>query len=552
MKNHKKQSKRLITGALCVVTAAALLCGIFYLRSRNGVSAASEGSKRTYQINEVANGEITVSVSGSGTLSPIQSETFTSAYTGTVQAVHKAVGDTVKAGEVIATIYSEELEQQLDKTKEQLDSVNTQIANTSKTASSKYIKAGIFGQVKNIKAKAGSIVEDVQADNGYLCVISTDGKLLVTFTTNQTVKKYDSVTVVIGTASEEGTVTKVSGKSVTAEIEDNSYKVGAAATVKNTDGKTLGKGTLALSEYTKVTAGGGVIASVLKEENDTVYRSTNLFALSEYPVSETYESLKSQKEQLEEQLEELEKNKTLCVDYSGTITDLKIAAGDKVAKDDTLCIVQGKKGYELTVNVDELDIAQLTKGSEAKVSVDALDKTVDGKVSYISNVGNTENSVTTYEVIIQTEEIEGALSGMSASASITAKSSGNTLTVPVDAVQTKGGESFVWLAPKGSKKGDELGEDSNTDDFEKVTVKAGMSDGSFLAVEGELKEGDLIVVPVLTTTQDGSESEKDERQFRKGGMMGGGQFPGGEGGGRGENGADGFGEPPSAPSNGKN
>ena len=546
MKKKKKRNKKLITGIICGAVVVSLAAGVVIFQKNSSVSQASKTSRRTYQVNEVTKDEITVDVSGSGTLSPILNETFTSSYSGTVQTVNKSVGDTVKSGEVIATIYSEELQNQIDKLQDQLDSLNQQIANTSKTASSKYITAGISGQVKNIKAKAGSIVEEVQDENGYLCVISTDGKMLVTFTTSKSVKKYEDVTVTIGSASVDGTVTKVSGKSVTVQIEDNSYTVGTSATVKNEDGKALGKGKLALSEYTEVTAKGGVIDSVLKEENATVYSSTSLFKLTDYPVSQTYENLKDEKEQLEEELKTLKKNQTISVDYSGRITDLKIAAGDTVSKDDTLCVVQGKKGYELTVNVDELDISDLKTGSEAKITVEALDGTFDGKVTYISNVGNTENNVTTYEVIIQADEIDGALSGMSASATITAESSGETLTVPVDAVQTQNGESYVWMAPDDSKKGDELEEDTNTDELQKVTVKTGMSDGSFISVTGDLLEGDLIIVPVLTTTQDGSDSEQSGKDMMKGGMMGG-QMPAG-GGRNGETGSPGGGMPPSGSS----
>ena len=48
--------------------------------------------------------------------------------------------------------------------------------------------------------------------------------------------------------------------------------VGSVASVSSAEGSVLGSGALRLCNYVEITGTNGVIGSVLREENDTVYQ----------------------------------------------------------------------------------------------------------------------------------------------------------------------------------------------------------------------------------------------------------------------------------------
>lgn len=518
----KKKKKVIIISGIAVLVLFAAVFGIVALKNGN---AQKSSSVLTYKVSEVTAGSVSTSISGSGTLTPTNTKTITATYPGSVVSVKKSVGDSVEAGEIVAVINSEQLEAKIEEVQNSLNNIYTKISNTSEKASSKYIKSTIAGTVKLINVAADSSVEDVMGSSGYLCVISTDGKMKLTITATDSVKKYDSVVVQIGDEKEDGTVTNISGNVATIEIGDNTYTVGGSATVYSEDGTSLGQGTLLLVNYVKITADDGIISSVLSAENDTVSKNSNLFLLKDYPMSSTYASLIEQKESLENQLAYLKQQMYVSVDYAGVITDLPLTAGEDIAAEQILATIESNDGYEMSITVDELDISSVKVGQSAKITLDSVEGTFGGTVSYISHEGTANNSVTTYSVTITIPDIKGALPGMSASCEITTSSSDDSLLVPVEAVQTSRGESFVYLAPSNAASGDEIASANiNLNSLTKVTVESGMSDGIYIAITGDINEGDLILIPVLTTTSTGSSSTQQDTKI--GGFGGMGNFSG--------------------------
>ena len=520
----KKKKKIIIISASAAIILFAVIFGIISIKNANSKVSASV---LTYKVSEVTKGSVSTSISGSGNLTPINTKTITATYPGSVISVKKSVGDSVEAGEIIAVIKSDGLEAKIEEVQNNLNNLYTKISNTSEKSSSKYIQSTIAGRVKLIKAAADSFVEDVMGASGYLCVISTDGKMKLTITATDSIKKYDSVVVQIGDEKEDGTVTNISGSVATIEISDNTYTVGDPATVYNKDGTSLGQGNLSLVNYVKITADDGVISSVLCEENNTVSKNSNLFLLKDYPISSTYSSLQTQKDTLENELASLKQQMYVSVDYAGVITDLPLTTGEDIAAEQVLATIESNDGYEMSITVDELDISSVKVGQSATITLDSVEGTFEGTVSYISHEGTSNNSVTTYSVTVTVPDIDGALPGMSASCEITTSSSDDSILVPVEAVQTSRDESFVYLAPSSAVSGDEISSSNiNLNSLTKVTVESGMSDGIYIAVKGDIKEGDLILVPVLTTTETGSSTEENTRMSGFGGIGRTGNFSG--------------------------
>ena len=507
---------------MIIASAGAALLVVIIVAIALSKGGSDSTSTTTYKVTEVSSGDVTESVSGSGTITAKDSATITASYDGTVTQVNKTVGDTVSAGDLIAVVDSPSLDSAISRAADSLARASTNLSNATKYSSSKEISAPVAGRIKSVKVSAGSDVETIMSESGYLCLISTDGKMKLVIETDKTVAIGDTVTVTIDTAEVAGTITKIEGKTVTIIISKNTYTVGAAATVKNAAGEALGEGALELNAYVAIKATDGTISSVYKKENSTVSSDTTLFSLKSYPITTNYKSLTLAKQSALNNYNSLLAQKYVSVDFDGTITVMSLRVGDSVTAGETLAAVSGKTGYTMSISVDELDIDSVKLNQDATITLEALSGTYNGYVSDITYTSVTNNTISNYTVTVTIDDIDGALSGMSASASIAITSSGETLMVPVSAVQTENGASFLYLASSSMQAGDEYAESEvNLSSLEKVTVKTGVSDGSYIQITGEIAEGDLIVVPTVTTNSSSSDDEEEQGGFNMGGMTGG-------------------------------
>lgn len=213
--------------------------------------------------------------------------------------------------------------------------------------------------------------------------------------------------------------------------------------------------------------------------------------------------------------------------YDCVLIELPIAAGDELAANSEIAMVMGTDGFTMDIAVDELDISSVKTGQEVTFTIDAVDGSYTGAVTAISYNGSSSGGATAYQITATVDYVEGVYPGMSASAEIVVESSGDGLLVPVNAVQTSGDDNYVYLAPADATEGAEYAENEiDVSGLTRVTVETGMSDGSYILIEsGELAQGSLIVIPTLTSTMTGSDSQDNNAM----GGMGGG--PGGMGGG---------------------
>lgn len=207
-------------------------------------------------------------------------------------------------------------------------------------------------------------------------------------------------------------------------------------------------------------------------------------------------------------------------EYNGIVLEVDVQEKDEITSGDEIAMLMSKDGFELNISVDELEISDVEQGQEVTVNVDAVSEEYTGTVSAVSYNGSNDSSSVSYDITIQIDYAEGIYPAMSASAEIVIESSGEGLLIPVEAVQTSGDNSYVYLAPNGSESGTEYDEDEIIlSDLDTVTIETGMSDGSYILIESEeLSEGDLIIVTKVTSTLSGSDSANETGGF--GGMPG--------------------------------
>lgn len=202
-------------------------------------------------------------------------------------------------------------------------------------------------------------------------------------------------------------------------------------------------------------------------------------------VAQSEASLK----QLEEQLSYT----TIISPMDGVILSRDVEMGDAVSSilvlgstatlvmtigDTQQVYVQGK--------VDEADIAHVYMGQPARIKVESFrDKVFNGKVTKISPLGVEKDNVTTFEVRVSIDNPGGELKAlMTANAEILIEEHKNVLTVPENAlIYDNQKKAFVEIPQPREKEGKK-----------RISVKAGISNGSRTEILDGLKEGDTVVL----------------------------------------------------------
>ena len=516
-KQKKKKQKRTRNIILICAAAVVVAAGVIVVLN---LSKQDTGNTSTlsYRASAVSSGEISTTISGSGTLAALESQSVTTTAESTVTAVNFAPGDAIKAGDVVMTMTSSDVESQLSDLQDELSDTRASLASAKQLLTNLKVTATKGGIIKDIQAQVGSIVDDMD----YLCLIATDGKMQVSIPVVEGMEQYDAVSVSIGEDEQDGYVTKMEDGVATVVFTDDYYPIGTSATVLSEDGATLGTGTITVNEYVTVSAASGKIATIAVKDNQKISKGSTVFTLAEGAPTAAYTTLKNTEAELLTQIEDLEGLLTVKADTDCTLTALSVEVGDTVASGTSVCTLTGTGGFTIALSIDELDIASVKLGQSATITLDAIEGEFNGTVTNISYSGSG-SYVTSYTATITTDPIEGAYPGMSASAEIITETSGEALIVPVAAVQYEGDTAFVYLADDGTQAGTTLQEGSlDLDKLTKVTVTTGMSDGSYIVITAEgLAAGDVIWSSERTSTATYTEDDTTTTAFSFGGQSSG-------------------------------
>ena len=205
---------------------------------------------------------------------------------------------------------------------------------------------------------------------------------------------------------------------------------------------------------------------------------------------------------------------TILAPMAGTISALnkemgEIALGSQFQKD-VILVIADLTEMEAQVNVDENDITSIAVAQPATIEVDAmLGQHLQGTVAEISSSANATGAGTTeqkteFEVKIRITDPPATLRpGMTATASIIAKTNENALSVPIQSVAVR---SVDQLAMKGEKRQDaETRYKADKDGFVEIVfavdkgkaiakqVKTGIQSDERIEILEGLQEGDEIV-----------------------------------------------------------
>ncbi|MGE5561530.1 MAG: efflux RND transporter periplasmic adaptor subunit [Chloroflexota bacterium] len=179
---------------------------------------------------------------------------------------------------------------------------------------------------------------------------------------------------------------------------------------------------------------------------------------------------------------------TVVAPFDGVVTACSLSVGSRVAANASTAMftVADFSQMSVKINVDELDVADLQVGMEAIVDVPAKPgQTYQAKISSISPLGTVSQGVATYPVELQLTDPKDLLAGMTANVTITCDRRDDVLYVPVEAVQTMRGRSFVRV----------LGDDRKATNVE---VTTGLANDLYIEIVSGLSEGQTVITGTVS------------------------------------------------------
>ncbi|MEL7655544.1 MAG: HlyD family efflux transporter periplasmic adaptor subunit [Bacillota bacterium] len=481
----------------------------------------------TYTEYKVEKGDVTVTISGEGTVEPIDQYSVISLVEGDVLQDTFEEGDTVSKGALLYQIDSSDMEKTLEKANISYEKSEMNYQDSLDSYRGLTVSAPITGRVTDILVEKGDSVSNgakiaTIVDDDYLTAkvafgTSDVGSLYVGQKANVTVENTFEVL--------SGTISKIysSKRVLDGYIEVTDVEV----TVKN-------PGALNSGTYVTVNAGGvdcyesaalegstekivtaktsGLVSKIVASEGEYLSKGDAIIQLTNDSAGDDLKSsqlsLRESQLSFESSQEQLDKY-SITAPISGTVIEKAVKEGDTLESSNsgsaTLCVIADMSVMTFTINVDELDIASLKEGQEVSITADALSgKTFTGYVDNIGILGTSTDGVTSYPVTIVINDAEDLWPGMNVSAQIVVDSAENVLTVPVSAVN-RGNTVLV----KGADGTEGVNQAGAPDGAQYVRIEVGLNDESFIEVTKGLSEGDVVLVPVVQSSGEGETSQEN-------------------------------------------
>jgi HlyD family secretion protein len=171
------------------------------------------------------------------------------------------------------------------------------------------------------------------------------------------------------------------------------------------------------------------------------------------------------------------------------------------------------KSLIIRVNLNEVDIAKVAVGQPVRVTLDAYpQKTFDGKVRHVAPAAKVVDKIKVFEIEVALSKLDDAFrTGMSANVEILGDRRANALSIPLEALQRRDGQTVVYRLRNGlpdkeiAKAREALNGRSKfvwlsenwKQYFEPVTVQGGIATLERVEVSG-LRSGDQVALEDVT------------------------------------------------------
>ena len=463
--------------------------------------------------------DMTVSVSGTGTIEPVQSYKVTTLVSGEILEAPFEEGQTVQKGDVLFRIDARDLESNIQQLQLNVRSAQLALDDLLKTQSDNR-------KDRNVKAEDSGVITKLYVDQGDSVTVGTPiadvldrdhMKLKVPFHSadakNFYIGQAATVTVsgtaetVTGTVDEiaatdevgpGGTLVRqvtilVNNPGVLSETSQGSASVGGAACASGA--------AFTYASSAQITAkASGDLDTLSVKEGDRVSEGQIIGVIAEADLDTQIENARIALENAQLSLQNAQdklEDYTITSNITGEVIEKNLDVGDNIngmsSSGSTVtypAVIYDRSELVFDMAIDEKDIGKIQVGQKVEITAGALDdQSFTGVVDKVNINGTTVNGNTSYPVTIKVDGApEELYPGMNVSAKIIVEEADSVLTLPVEAVER--GDTVLVALPGCL---DENGAIFDLSATEERQVTLGRNDDNYIEIVDGLEEGDIVL-----------------------------------------------------------
>ena len=419
-------------------------------------------------------GDINKVITTTGTVNFPHTIPLTFPTTGRIVELNIQPGDSVKAGQVIARI---------DDTKLKTAVLQQEANLTSAQSKLQILKDGFNAQTK---AQAASALAKAQ-QNLTAAQQNADPSYLANqvFLANQKVNQ-------------------VSDELAKAQQSENTASIQSAQTSLNQ--------ALAAVKTAENAQNGGAAQALISAQSDVTSAQFQVNKEADGPKSGDLQSAQASIAIAQAQLASAQTdldNATIIAPSDAIVVSSPLQLYEYTNTTSIITLTPTGGNLQVDAMIDQADIAQVKVGQKVDITLDAYpDEHSSGTVSFVAIEGKTTSNVTTFKVTVTVDQAsDKLLSGMNANLDIVVAGVKDVLTVPSEAIKTRGqekgimvpmttGENITGQEVSASQSGNQP---KNAIISQFIPVEFGLDDGTNVEVKSGLKEGQEVITVISTS-----------------------------------------------------
>ncbi len=479
--------------------AAALIASVMLFSACGKTEEATVTEKNTaVEVQTLESGSISKKVTYAGKVAANQTVNVTSKASGQVKEINFDVGDRVKKGDVLFTIDTKDINDQI-KTLEASLQISQAGVNSAKTSLSQSTDGG---QIQTSKVQLENAVKTAQksVDNAQVGVDNAKVTISTTKTAVDTAKaNYDDL------ATKYQNYTTMYQQGIISKNDFDSVELGYTS-AKNSYDQAQNSYSQAQLALTSAENQLEQAQTGLQQAQDSldIFNGKTISDNKE-SASNGVKTAEANRNSVETQLSVLRSqlsDYTVKSPIDGVISAKNIEVTNMVSAASVPFVINDTDTVTVDVDVSESIINSIHVGDSVDVSASGNNMT--GTVKTVNTVAGTGG---TYAIEISVPNPDGTLKpGMFANISFVSESSTDTLVVPRNTVLENSTEKYVYILEgnKAVKKVVETG----IDDGENIEITNGVNDGDTIVVTGQsyLSDGDNVKVVTPETTKNEDEN----------------------------------------------
>ncbi len=421
---------------------------------------ANSGPTQTVQLATIQKGDLSLSVTATGTIMANQTANLTFDTSGTITNIMVKEGDTVTAGQVLATVDDTAQQASLKQAQDNLASAQAALDKVLEPVSQDDITEA-QNSVKVAQASYSSSAASVNPASVQAAYLKYQQAL-------------GQVAIAQQAQNDEG------GRVATTDPNYQKALAQTGAATFNADIARLNyessqRGTSLLSATANIAYNQAKLAQVLAGPTQLSIDQAQAAVLSaQLGVTQAQHNLDQTQ---------------LKAPFSGVISSIALQAGESASG--TIMTITDLSTLHVDVNVDETAIEQIKPGEAVSFTVDALpDVTITGKVQRVDPIADTTGTVIEYPVHVTLDPTSAAIKpGMTANATFNVANLHDVLLVPNLYVRhnpTTGQDTVTLMNPDGQS-------------FSTVAIKVGLQGDDNTEVIDGLMAGDRVALITTTT-----------------------------------------------------